>query len=482
MTIPKTMNVVPTILLGLSVTLLQAQQIRNVTDFNGIIVGDAFNVTISQSDANTVKVDADERTSSQIKTEVKNEILTISTDENISSKPVTIMIGVKSLNHLEVSGSADVKTGDQLLCDKLMIISNGAGNVQLDLKINEVKINLSGAGDLMLTGSAQLLDAVVSGAGDLKASDLETIKVIAKVSGAGNARVNAVQALNADVAGAGSIIYKGNPVERNVNINGAGSVRESKSGTGEETAGDTTKFRVGKKKYMIIDDEADKERIRTFGKKDSIVEYNKKYENWRGIELGINLLLDYKNTFNTPGNGAFLELDNTRSIQFGLNLFEKDFHIYKNHLNLVTGFGFDFNHYAFKNNITLNPDTSYLSATTDITDYKKNKLNISYIKVPLLLEINTSENPKNNFHIAGGIEFAYRIHSVTKQKYDAGDRHYKNKTRDDFNLEPFRYSLVARIGYNNVTVFANYGLNRLFQKDKGPQIYPFTIGLSFNKF
>ena len=35
-------------------------------------------------------------------------------------------------------------------------------------------------------------------------------------------------------------------------ISGAGSIRESKSGTGDETASDTTKFKLGKKKYMII--------------------------------------------------------------------------------------------------------------------------------------------------------------------------------------------------------------------------------------
>ena len=189
--------------------------------------------------------------------------------------------------------------------------------------------------------------------------------------------------------------------------------------------------------------------------------------------------MDYKNNINLPAGASFLELDYAKSLQFGLNLFEKDFHVYKNYVNIVTGLGFDFNHYALQNNITLNGDTTYLSAITDSTiDYKKNKLNITYIKIPLMLEFNTSKNPNKNLHIAVGAEFAYRIHAVTKQKYEANDKHYKIRQRDDFNLEPFRYSAVARIGYNNVTIFANYGLNRLFKKDKGPQVYPFTIGVT----
>ena len=97
-----------------------------------------------------------------------------------------------------------------------------------------------------------------------------------------------------------------------------------------------------------------------------------------------------------------------------------------------------------------------------------------------MFDINMSKNANKNFHIAAGVEFAYRIHSVAKQRYDVGDTHFRNKTRDDFNIEPFRYSAVARIGYNNVTIFANYGLNRLFQKNKGPQVYPFTLGVTFS--
>ena len=88
------------------------------------------------------------------------------------------------------------------------------------------------------------------------------------------------------------------------------------------------------------------------------------------------------------------------------------------------------------------------------------------------------KNPKKNFHIAGGLEFAYRIRSVLKQKHSEGNTDYKIKDKNDFNLEPFRYSAVARVGYNNVTVFANYGLNRLFKKDRGPQVYPFTVGVT----
>ncbi len=467
-----------TLLFSILIFSINAQELRNTGDFKGIKVGDAFNLKVSQSEVNTVKVIAPSTVIQQIKTDVKDGILIISEEGNIkSNEAIEIIIGVKSLAKLDVSGSADVKTENELICDKLEISIEGAGDIRIWLKTNELKSKISGAGDLNLKGTSKLLDATIKGAGDLKAFNLEVEKAIVKVSGAGDAKINVSQNLDADVSGAGSIIYKGNPGERNVSITGAGSIRESANANGDETVSDTTKFKLGKKKYIIIGDDDD---ITKDTKKDSTKNYNEDFKHWTGFEIGVNGLLDYKNNLDITKESKFLELNYAKSTQFGLNLLEKDFHIYKNYINLVTGFGFEFNHYALNNSVTLNPDTTYLSATTDTKKYKKNTLNVSYITAPLILEFNTSKNSKNNLHIAAGLEFEYRIHSVAKQIFEINDKRYKTKERDDYNLEPFKCSAVARIGYNNITLFVNYGLNRLFKKDQGPQVYPLTVGLTIH--
>lgn len=465
------------VIASISTISLKAQQTRTVGDFSGVKAGDSFNIVLTQSETNSVKVEAPEELQAQIKTEVKDGVLTISAEGNIKNdKDIKILVGVKSLTSLDISGAAEINSENQLICDKISLESSGAGEIHLDLKANDVKTHISGAGDVTLKGTTQNLDANVSGAGDLKASSLEAEKAKVKSSGAGSAKVNVKQSLDADVSGAGDIIYKGNPSERNVNINGAGSVRESKSGTGDETAGDTTKIKFGNKKYMIIGDGDDDMKEAHHGK-DSLHDYNDGFKHWNGFELGVNGLMDFKNSLNVPAGAKFLELDYAKSYQFGINLFEKDFHLYKNYINIVTGCGFNFNHYSFDNHITLTPDSSYLSASTSVNKFSKNTLNVSFVRAPLMLEINTSKNSKKNFHIAAGVEFAYRIHSVTKQRYTADDKHYKIKQRDDFNLEPFNMNAMARIGYNNVTVYASYGLSRLFKKDQGPQVYPVSLGI-----
>jgi hypothetical protein len=393
-------------------------------------------------------------------------------------KDITVFITVKSLNSLENSGVADIKSENKLICENLTLVSQGVGNINLDVAAKEIKTSVSGAGNITLKGSTQLLDVDLSGAGNLKASDLEANKVVAKVSGAGDAKVNAIQSLTADVSGAGSIIYKGNPIDRNVNISGVGSVRESRSGNGEETARDTTKIKWGNKKYIIIDNDEDNDNDNN-GEEPLSNRSNRDFKYWRGIDIGVNGFLNNKAGLNVPDHATYLELDYARSIQLGLNVFQRNFHIYKNHVNLYTGLGMNFNHYALDHDVTLQANTPRLSATTDSSiNFKKNNLNVTYLKAPLMIEINASKNPKNNLHISFGAELLYRIFAVTKQTYDKNDKHVKVKQRDAFHLEPFIYNAVARIGYNNVSVYASYGFTRLFKKDQAPQVYPFSAGIT----
>ena len=120
----------------------------------------------------------------------------------------------------------------------------------------------------------------------------------------------------------------------------------------------------------------------------------------------------------------FLDLNRGKSWFFSFNLLEKNIRIYKNYVNVVTGLGFEWNNYNFKKNITLDPDAPYISAsntmvTPDSIKFSKNKLVATYVKAPLILELNTnSQNPHKSFHVAGGIEFGYKLGSKTKQVYE----------------------------------------------------------------
>jgi hypothetical protein len=232
-------------------------------------------------------------------------------------------------------------------------------------------------------------------------------------------------------------------------------------------------------------------------KKDSSTEkhnYSKKdFVHWGGIDFGVCMFSTIDNKFILESESDisqvnnFLDLNYSKSLFFSLNAIEKNSRLYKNYLNLISGLGVEWNNYNFKRNITLDADAPYISKSNviispDSIKYFKNKLNITYLKLPLLIELNTnSENPKKSFHISAGFEFAYRINSSTKQKYEIDGYTIKSKRRDDYNLADFKYSSVVRIGYGNYfTLFGNYGLSQIFESNKGPAIFPFTAGISID--
>jgi hypothetical protein len=37
---------------------------------------------------------------------------------------------------------------------------------------------------------------------------------------------------------------------------------------------------------------------------------------------------------------------------------------------------------------------------------------------------------------------------------------------------------MVRVGVGKIDLYASYALNGLFKKDEGPQLYPFTVGIT----
>ena len=256
----------------------------------------------------------------------------------------------------------------------------------------------------------------------------------------------------------------------------------------QDKKNDTLKIKWNKSRIWVFDDS--KNLHDTINNKEKVKKAD--FTHWSGIDIGVNMLTTLDNKFSimeandTLQMNMFLDLNYSKSIFISLNLWEKSIALYKNNLILLTGIGSEWNSYNFKQNITLNTNADYISASNTLinikTNYQKNKLKIWYVKVPLLLELNTNNKKyKKSFHVSGGFEFAYKLGSKTKQMYEADKVEYKIKTKDDFHLADFKYSTVMRIGYGNYfTVFANYALSSLFEKNKGPDIYPFTTGLTFS--
>jgi hypothetical protein len=106
------------------------------------------------------------------------------------------------------------------------IDASGATNVNVEgIEADRFVLDLSGASSCELAGKVGYLRGDISGASNLYARDLycQTVKI--DVSGAANAKVSTDETLDADVSGAASVTYYGDPRNVLTDVSGAASVR-----------------------------------------------------------------------------------------------------------------------------------------------------------------------------------------------------------------------------------------------------------------
>ena len=114
---------------------------------------------------------------------------------------------------------------------------------------------------------------------------------------------------------------------------------------------------------------------------------------------------------------------------------------------------------------------------------EKNKITTSFINIPLLFEwqIPASE-PFHRFYISAGPYCGFKIGGHTKMVYKEDGNRNKDKGKDDINLTAFQYGAMVRIGYRFINLYATYNFSTFYTENRGPELYPFTIGLSLIQF
>lgn len=261
-----------------------------------------------------------------------------------------------------------------------------------------------------------------------------------------------------------------------------------------EENNDTTKIRIGNKIITIIDgpDSDDtKINIRKVGEEDEDYEYHEKGKgskkfkgDWAGIQVGLNNYVNSDFSTSLDNTMNFMDLNTGRSWTYSLNFLEHGFGFRSGNAGMVTGLGLEWCNYVFDRDLSILKDSvgnivPYPLNT--LGNIHKNKLQTIYLNIPLLLEFHIPAGNKE-IHISGGPVGALKLGSHTKIIYKEGGDRNKIKEKDDFNLSPLRLGLTARAGYKGLNIFLTYYLTSLFEANKGPELYPFSAGLTLINF
>lgn len=495
---------------------------RELEDFNFLQVKNALEVELTQGDKNEIIIsginieDAD-----KIKTEIKNGELYINTDGKIKGKSaVVVHLTYKDLRGIRQSGASEITMMNVLKTDKFSV--NGSGAIEADLKLEVIDLNVdfSGASDIKIAGTATNFDLTLSGASDLKAQELIAENVKVNVSGASDVKVYATKSITGKASGASNINVKGSPAVRTINSSTATSTsyynRENVSinlgGNKLDVKDDDVNVNMGNKGVDVKEDTAV---VKWAGTKvimigDSVHitrNPNPRKRHWAGVDLGINGFMTSGGSFDLSNPAhfkqtnpekvtQFMELDLRKSWTFSINFMEFYIPIKNHRFGFVTGLGTEWNNYELKHNVRLDPqggqyvydevdeyNQDYTWGVVDTNfNLTKNRFKTWFINAPLLLEINPGNTRKKTFHLSVGAILGLNLQTKMKYKYNDNGDNKKTKDKDSFNTNPFRVSLTARAGVGWFNVFATYSLTPLFESGNGPELYPFTVGLTLLGF
>ncbi|MGE5519909.1 MAG: head GIN domain-containing protein [Candidatus Dadabacteria bacterium] len=204
-------------------------QQRSIGSFNSVSAGGSMVIHIRQNPTSSVSIQADDNLMEYIDVYVDGSTLVVKPKYGYNldpSRDITVYAAAPSFREIEVSGSGDVISDNQISGSGEMHMSvSGSGNIKVDVNLPKLTTEVSGSGTIAVKGAARDFNASISGSGDIRCFDLVTDNTSLDLSGAADAEVTANQKLDVEVSGSGDVKYKGNAAV-NQHISGAGSVRK----------------------------------------------------------------------------------------------------------------------------------------------------------------------------------------------------------------------------------------------------------------
>lgn len=198
----------------------EAEKIFHVTDFDKVELGDAFRITIEQSEFFEVWAHGDQRNLNDLEVFTQGNTLIARYKNNRDRRYATkINIKMPVLQSAVLSGATDSRISGFEGLEKFDLYLSGASHCQLKVVSRRVNVTLSGASYLNLGGDGESLKAKLSGASVLKAFNFPVLECNLNVTGASEANVTVNEKLDVEATGASVVLYRGNPV---VNSNTSG--------------------------------------------------------------------------------------------------------------------------------------------------------------------------------------------------------------------------------------------------------------------
>ncbi len=181
-----------------------------------------------------------------------------------------------------------------------------------------------------------------------------------------------------------------------------------------------------------------------------------------------------------------LKLRGGKSANINIWLFMQKISLVKSNVNLKYGLGVEWINYSLRAPLSIREGGLLPNGVNsagpfiyrDSISFSKNKLNLKYLTIPLMLNFATNKS-KGNPKLSGsvGVSAGYLIRQRNKQ---SSSERGKQKNQGDFNMEKFKLSYIGELGLGAVRLYGSYTPKSIFENNI--DLRPFTIGVRFSNW
>lgn len=204
---------------------------REVREFSRVSLDGVGHLVITQGDAESLVIEADEQVMPRITSVVDDGTLVIRLETGPwwqqlgdALRMIRYDLTMREIEAITLAGAGKIEASG-VSAERLDLTVSGVGSLGVDaLSASDLSAVVSGAGSCNVTGRVESQDVTIKGAGSYRAPELRSARAKALVSGTGSITVNVDGTLDAKVSGAGSIRYHGEPTVFQ-RITGVGSIR-----------------------------------------------------------------------------------------------------------------------------------------------------------------------------------------------------------------------------------------------------------------
>jgi Putative auto-transporter adhesin, head GIN domain len=202
---------------------------KDLSGFSRVTASSAFRVDISQADGYSVAITVDEKVVPYLDVAVQGDTLRIALRSGLSLSgamaPMDAKVTMPKLTGLDLSGATQTKITGFKSGENLDANASGASQLTGDIEAGSVRFGISGASRMTLQGKGQSMNLEASGASQANLEEFQVGNANVQVSGASRATVNATGRLDADVSGASTLRYAGNPTMGSIKSSGASTIQ-----------------------------------------------------------------------------------------------------------------------------------------------------------------------------------------------------------------------------------------------------------------